>query len=88
MQPEPTTWSDRRTPDYYTQEGEEGGAIEYMIPLANILGANPWFNIPHAATDDYVKNFAQLVKSKLRPDLTVISTKLKHFFFRFNVEKT
>ncbi|XP_046365235.2 uncharacterized protein LOC124141307 [Haliotis rufescens] len=69
--PEPTTWADRNTPDSYTQEGSRGGAIEYMIQLANTLGANPWFNIPHAATDDYVKNFAQLVKQTLRPDLKV-----------------
>ncbi|XP_067684249.1 uncharacterized protein [Haliotis asinina] len=70
-QPEPTTWVTRRKTDYYSQQGPYGAAVEYMIHLANTLGANPWFNMPHAADDDYIRNFAQLVKKDLRPDLKV-----------------
>ena len=71
MKPEPTTWSTRRLESYHTQAGSEGAAIEYMIQLANTLGADPWFNIPHAADDNFVKQFASLVKNTLRPDLKV-----------------
>ena len=40
-----------------------------MIDLANARGANPWFCMPHLADDDYVRQFARLVKERLRPDL-------------------
>jgi hypothetical protein len=40
-----------------------------MIDLANARGANPWFCMPHLADDDYVRQFARLVKQRLRPDL-------------------
>jgi hypothetical protein len=46
--------------------------LEIMIELANRLGADPWFNIPHKATDDYIRNFARLVKQRL-------DTKLKAY---------
>ena len=49
---------------------EKGVPLELMIELANRLRANPWFNMPHQATDDYFTNFAQLVKTKLDPKLT------------------
>ncbi|KAK3588193.1 hypothetical protein CHS0354_012255 [Potamilus streckersoni] len=69
--PEPTTWESRKRTDFHTQSGTDGGSIEHMIHLANRLGANPWFNLPHAADDNYVRHFASLVKSTLRPDLKV-----------------
>jgi hypothetical protein len=60
-------WSDRVTPDYFTQ-GERGGvAIELLIELANELGADPWICMPAQADDDYVRRFAQLVKNRLHP---------------------
>jgi hypothetical protein len=40
-----------------------------MVALANRLKVDPWFNIPHMATDDYIKNFAQYVKDNLDPKL-------------------
>jgi hypothetical protein len=42
-----------------------------MVALANRVGAHPWFNIPHQADDDYVQNFAQVVKANLDPALGV-----------------
>jgi hypothetical protein len=39
--------------------------------LANAVGASPWFCMPHFASDDYIRNFAQLVLSSLRPDVKV-----------------
>ncbi len=48
-----------------------GVAIEICIDLCNRLGVNAWFNVPHQATDDYIEQFARLVKDKLDPRLKV-----------------
>lgn len=42
-----------------------------MIQLCNLLGAAPWFSLPYAATDDYILQFAQLVKATLRADVPI-----------------
>lgn len=65
-------WQQRPLPENATwggKEGRRGAPIEIMIKLANTLNANPWFNIPHKADDQYVKQFAELVKSQLKPNL-------------------
>lgn len=49
----------------------KGVPIEIMLELANRLHAHPWFNMPHKATDEYMRNFAQLVKQQLDPQLKV-----------------
>ena len=61
-------WSDRATTNYcnYT---ERGIPVEVMIDLCNRLKINPWFNIPHLASDDYVRQFAALVQRALDPRL-------------------
>ena len=61
-------WSDRMTPDYYTQASRGGVAIELLMELSNELGADPWVCMPAQANDDYVRRFAQLVKSSLHAD--------------------
>ncbi|WP_370047074.1 MULTISPECIES: calcium-binding protein [Salipiger] len=64
------SWDDRpRMGDYsWTARGVPA---EVMLRLANRVGADPWFNIPHMADDDYVRQFAELVKARLDPDLKV-----------------
>lgn len=62
-------WSQRITPNYETQQSDRGVALEYQIQLANTLHANPWFNIPHQADDNYVQQFATRVRAKLDPTL-------------------
>ncbi len=63
-------WATRvKTTDIQATSG--GVAIEYMIDLCNQLGADPWFCMPHGATDAYVQGFASLVKQRLNPDRTV-----------------
>jgi len=64
-------FSDRPTPNMQTQGTEKGVALEYMIELANTLNADPWFCMPHLATDDYVRQFAEMVKKQLKPHLKV-----------------
>lgn len=48
-----------------------GVAIETMIQLCNELKIDPWFCIPHRATDDYIAQYAKLVKERLDPSLKV-----------------
>jgi hypothetical protein len=63
------SWSDRPTvgPSY----DKDGVPVEVMVDLANQTDTNPWFTIPHQATDDYVTKFAQYVKNNLEPGLKV-----------------
>ncbi len=46
-----------------------GVPLEVMIDLANQLGADPWFNIPHAASDEYIREFARTIRDTLEPGL-------------------
>lgn len=68
--PERLRWNERTTLTSYTQTGPNGPAPEYMIALANRLHCNPWFCFPHSADDEYIRQFARMVKAKLDPSLT------------------
>jgi len=46
-----------------------GVPLEVMVQLANQVGADPWFNIPAQASDDYVRQFAEFVRDNLDPGL-------------------
>ena len=48
----------------------KGVPLEVAIQLANLTGADAWFNMPHLATDDYIANFAAQVKRELSPERT------------------
>ena len=61
-------WSERPTLDDATWSAR-GVPVEVMIDLCNRQHADGWFNMPHLADDDYVRNFAQMVKEKLDPNL-------------------
>ena len=39
--------------------------MEVMVDLCNRQKADPWFCMPHLADDEYVRNFATLVKERL-----------------------
>ncbi len=63
-------WEDRpQLDDASWGTGSNGVPLEVMIELANQVNADPWFNIPHQATDDYIQNFAQQVQQQLDPRL-------------------
>ena len=68
------SWSERPTLNKATwggKEGVRGVPLEVMIRLANIINADPWFNVPHNADDTFVYRFAQMVKQQLKPHLRV-----------------
>ncbi|PNH02889.1 Tenascin-X [Tetrabaena socialis] len=68
----PTAWEERSRVEDRSYAVSPGGVpLEHMVLLANMLGADPWFNMPHAASDDYISRFAQAVRDSLRPDLKV-----------------
>ena len=50
-------------------EGVRGAPLEVMVRLANILNRDAWFNIPHAADNNFVQQYARYLKQHLRPNL-------------------
>ncbi|KOP25300.1 type 1 secretion target domain protein [Hapalosiphon sp. MRB220] len=63
-------WKNRPTVDSSNYiYSNKGVPVEVMVDLANRTGANPWFNMPHQASDEYIANFAKVVKEKLNPNL-------------------
>jgi len=71
------TWSDRRDASAARQVSGTGNSfangmsVELMVQLANELDADPWFNMPHMADDQFVANFADYVRDNLEPGRTV-----------------
>jgi hypothetical protein len=61
-------WADRPMLDDFGY-GENGVPLELMVHLANTTGADPWFTIPHGATDAYIRSFAEYVRDNLDSDL-------------------
>ncbi|CAA6820348.1 MAG: Unknown protein [uncultured Thiotrichaceae bacterium] len=69
------TWSQRAKMDdamwggsFRTDLAERAGRgvpLEVTVALANQLQRDPWFNIPHNATDDYVEKYATYVRNNL-----------------------
>ncbi|MBE9176650.1 cadherin-like domain-containing protein, partial [Synechocystis salina LEGE 06155] len=48
-----------------------GVPVEIMVELANKTSNDPWFTIPHQATDEYVREFATYVRDNLNPELKI-----------------
>jgi hypothetical protein len=60
-------WRDRATPQSAFYNGNAGMPVETMVDLANTAQADPWFSMPHKATDSFMRSFAQTVKARLIP---------------------
>jgi hypothetical protein len=61
---EQQVWTDRPKPSDRTW-ASHGVPVEVMVDLANELNADPWFNMPHQANDDYARSFAKVVQGSL-----------------------
>ncbi|MFN3936372.1 MAG: hypothetical protein ACK4KW_02240 [Gemmobacter sp.] len=59
---------DRPRPQDYTW-ARTGVPVEVMVALANELGADPWFTVPHLAEDALVRDLAETVRRGLDPGL-------------------
>jgi hypothetical protein len=64
-------WANRAKPTDRTQSSARGGCIEGMVGIANAVNADMWYNIPQAATNEYVIESAKLIKSLLKPRLKI-----------------
>lgn len=66
-------WSDRPRPgrDLAGTGNMYRVPLEYQILLANTMGANPWFCVPHTASHDYVRSMAEMILASLRSDVDV-----------------
>lgn len=62
-----TSWDERPQTTHKQNFVDKGVPVEWMIDLANALGIDPWFCMPHLADDDYMENFAALVRDRLDP---------------------
>jgi hypothetical protein len=79
----PQEWSNRPRPDQATWM-TNGVPVETMVALANQTKADPWFTIPHLATDDYIRQFATYVRDNLDPSLVAhveFSNEVWNFLF-------
>jgi hypothetical protein len=63
-------WSERPTVGIFGRS-DRGVPIEIMVELANVTKIAPWFTLPHLADDDYIRRFAEMVKSSLDPSLKI-----------------
>ena len=61
-------WADRPVPEDYTYT-PDGVPLEVMIRLANETGTEPWFTIPHLASDDFIAQMAGMIRDQLDPGL-------------------
>lgn len=61
-------WRDRPTVEDARYSTEAGVPVELMVDLANRLKADPWFTLPHLASNNYIEEFAMLVHDRLLPD--------------------
>ncbi|UCF35624.1 MAG: cellulose-binding protein [Acidobacteriota bacterium] len=64
-------WNERPVVDSARFTGGTGVPIELLVTLSNRVAADPWFSIPHQATDEYIREFAGMVRESLHPDRRV-----------------
>ncbi len=54
---------------HYT--GPNGVPAERMVDMANAINATPWLSVPYKASDEYMRQYARMVKKRLRKDQKV-----------------
>lgn len=67
-------WEDRPQlshAHWETFEGGRGLPLEVSIDLCNELKIEPWYCIPHKASDDYIQSLAEQLANQLDPNLDV-----------------
>jgi hypothetical protein len=64
-------WADRPKPGDLAQNSMRGMAVELLVDLCNRTGCAPWFSLPTAASDDYMKQFAVYVRDHLDKKLRI-----------------
>lgn len=57
----------RALPSHQFWSTEKGVPLEVMVALANLMDMDPWFNIPHRASNAYATSFAKVLQAQLEP---------------------
>ena len=65
--PQPVGWSDRASPGQARWNSQAGVPPEIALALSNQVQADSWLNMPHRASDDYIRQFARLARISLAP---------------------
>lgn len=63
---EAVEWNDRVGIGAAHYTGKQGVPVERMVDMANAINAAPWLSIPYMANDDYMREYARMVKKRLR----------------------
>lgn len=64
-------WNDRKNKHFYSQSIRFGMSYEYIIEMANITQKHIWVNIPHTASEDYIRNMARMFRDSLDCNLEI-----------------
>ena len=54
-----------------TQAKSDGISMQLLTELVRRTGRNPWVNVPHKASDDFVTTFANYLYSNVSPKKTI-----------------
>ena len=65
------SWGTRTLTTSQTQGGGRGVALEHIVGLANEANVDIWINMPHATSEEYIQNAAELVCGSLESNLRV-----------------
>ncbi|MEY4667720.1 MAG: hypothetical protein RL518_419 [Pseudomonadota bacterium] len=66
-----SSWNARAKPTDARYATSNGVPVEVMVELSNTTEKAPWFTMPHQATDEYVQQFATIVRDQLLPSLPI-----------------
>lgn len=64
-------WSDRNLPSSITQTTANGVSYEYLIEISNLTQKDLWVNIPHKASDDFIIQFATMLRDQVDSGLKI-----------------
>ena len=66
-----SSWSSRSKSTDARYSMQKGVPVEVMVDLSNVTEKAPWFTMPHQATDEYVQQFATVVRDTLLSSLPI-----------------
>lgn len=65
------SWDKRTKPTHQTQSDMSIGGLsfEYITMISNLTMSDPWINVPHDSSDEYVRSLANFYKNNLDENL-------------------
>ena len=65
------TLADRTTPFSHTQATARGASVEFMALLAKTMNRDAWYCAPHAASDEYIRAAARILRDQIPSHLNI-----------------